>query len=153
MKIHHLGVDAPDNFIDGREGRLVEALSQAQSAGFTLAELSIPSLSVIINGELVSRRLETIRQCIAPFDLKYTVHAPGRTNLAFGRNFELEYKVLESSLRFAGAIGASVLVYHSGLQALDAARTGMASLPDEEELARGAEREIAGVAEVGADCG
>ena len=42
-----------------------------------------------------------------------------------------------------GAIGARILVYHSGLQALDAARTGMARLPDDDELRRGREREAA----------
>lgn len=156
MKIRDIGVDAPDQFIDGRCGRLVDALSHARSAGFTLAELSIPSLSVIINGDLVSQRVSAIREAIAPFDLRYSVHAPGRSNLAFGRDPELEYRVLEACVRFTGAIGARVLVYHSGLQALDAARAGADSLPSDEELARGAEREVAALrklAPIAADAG
>ena len=143
MKVHGLGIDIPDQRVDGRRQVLVDALTQAQDLGFQLAELSIPSLNVIINGELIPQRAEAIKQVIAPFDLRYSVHAPGRTNLAFGRDPELEYRVLEACVRFCHAIDARALVYHSGLQALDAARTGMAGLPSDEELARGAEREAA----------
>ncbi len=143
MRVHGLGIDIPDQRVDGRRQVLVDELTHAQNVGFSLAELSIPSLNVIINGELIPQRAETIKQAVAPFDLRYSVHAPGRTNLAFGRDPELEYRVLEACVRFCHAIGARALVYHSGLQALDAARTGMAGLPSDEELARGAEREVA----------
>ena len=143
MKVHNLGIDIPDTRVDGRRQILIDELAHAQTVGFGLAELSMPSLNVIINGELISQRVETIRQALAPFDLRYSVHAPGRTNLAFGPDLDLEYRVLKACVRFCHAIGARVLVYHSGLQALDAARAGRAPLPDEDELARGAEREVA----------
>ncbi len=154
MKVGSIGVDIPDTYVDGSRQRLVESLRRAQDLGFQLAELSIPSLNVIFNGELIARRVDDIRQTIAPFDLRYSVHAPGRTNLAFGSDRDIEYQVLESCVRFTSAIGGRVLVYHSGLQALDAARTGAGSLPSEDELARGAEREAAALkklAKVAAD--
>ncbi len=156
MKIHAIGIDIPDTQVDGSRRALVEELAQAQSLGFTLAELSIPSLNVIINGNLIPQRVEAIREAIARYDLRYSVHAPGRTNLGFGANPELECRVLEACLRFCGAIGARVLVYHSGLQALDAARSGTAPLPSDDELARGAEREVAALrklAAIAADLG
>lgn len=156
MKIHGLGIDIPDTQVDGSRRVLVDTLDHAQSVGYTLAELSIPSLNVIMNGALISQRVEAIRRTIAPFDLRYSVHAPGRTNLAFGPDPDLEYRVLEASLRFCGAIGAKVLVYHSGLQALDASRSGIAPLPSGDELARGAEREVAALrrlAPIAADLG
>ena len=143
MKVHGLGIDIPDKLIDGRRQVLIDTLTHAQTVGFSVAELPIPGLNVIMNGELIPQRLEAVRKTIAPFDLRYSVHAPGRTNLAFGKDLDMEYRVLESCLRFTQAVGARVLVYHSGLQALDAARTGTASLPSEDELARGAEREVA----------
>lgn len=143
MRIHRLGIDIPDTQVDGSRRVLVDELAHVQSLGFTLAELSIPSLNVIMNGELIPQRVEAVKQALAHFDLRYSVHAPGRTNLAFRPDPEVEYRVLEACVRFCGAIGAKVLVYHSGLQALDAARTGLAPLPDDEELASGAEREAA----------
>jgi len=143
MKIHALGIDVPDKKVDGRRQILIDTLSQARSAGFSLAELSIPSLNVIMNGELAPQRLEAIKNVTTRFDLRYSVHAPGRANLAFGRDPELEFRVLESCLRLTQAVGARVLVYHSGLQAMDAARAGTAALPGADELARGAEREVA----------
>lgn len=156
MKIRGIGIDIPDTQVDGSRHVLVEELARAQSLGFTLAELSLPSLNVIMNGELIPQRVAAIQAAIAPFDLRYSVHAPGRTNLAFGADPELECRVLEASVRFCGAIGAQVLVYHSGLQALDAARTGTAPLPSDDELARGAEREVAALqklAPIAADLG
>ena len=156
MKIHGIGIDIPDTEVDGSRCVLVEALAQAQSLGFTLAELSIPSLNVIMNGELIDQRVAAIVEALAPFDLRYSVHAPGRTNLAFRPDPDLEYRVLEACVRFCGAIGAQVLVYHSGLQALDAARTGLRPLPSDDELARGAEREVAALsklAPIAADLG
>lgn len=156
MKIHGLGINVPDNVIDGRRQVLVDWLSNVERVGYSVAELSIPSLNVIFNGELIRSRLEAVRRSIARFDLRYSVHAPGRANLAFGSDPDLEYRVLESCIRFTHAIGARVLVYHSGLQALDAARTGTASLPSDEELAGGAEREAAALrklAPIAADLG
>ena len=156
MKIQGLGVDIPDNYVDGRRQRLIETLARAQDLGFQLAELSINSLNVIMNGELIPERVAAIQAAIAPFDLRYSVHAPGRTNLAFGADHAMECRVLEACIRFCGAIGARAVVYHSGLQALDAARTGTAALPDEAALARGADREVAALrrlAPVAADHG
>lgn len=143
MKVLGLGVDIPDTQVAGSRRVLIEALAHVQSKGYKLAELSLPSLNVIINGELVPQRVAAIKQALQPFDLRYSAHAPGRTNLAFGADSDMEYRVLEACVRFCGAIGAQVLVYHSGLQALDAARTGAAPLPGDDELARGTEREAA----------
>ena len=143
MKVRGLGIDISDSIIVGRRQGLIDTLTQAAALGFDLGELPIPGLNVVINGELIPQRVEAVRQVTEQFDLRWSVHAPGRTNLAFGPDPALEYRVLEACVRFSGAIGARVLVYHSGLQALDAARTGTARLPSDAELARGAEREVA----------
>ena len=143
MRIHGLGINISDDYVDGRRQRLVDTLARAQGHGYSVAELGITGLNVIFNGELIPQRVEAIREAIAPYALRYSVHAPGRTNLAFGQDHLLEYRVLEACIKLAHAIGARVVVYHSGLQALDAARTGAASLPSDSELARGAEQEVA----------
>ena len=110
MKVQGIGIDIPDNQVDGRRQVLIDTLKQARAAGFTLAELSIPSLNVIMNGELIPERVAAIQASIAPFDLRFSVHAPGRTNLAFSQDLGLEYRVLEACVRFCHAIGAPVLV-------------------------------------------
>ena len=69
MRIHGLGIDIPDTQVDGSRRVLVGELERAQSLGFALAELSIPSLTVIMNGELIAQRVEAIKQAIAPFDV------------------------------------------------------------------------------------
>jgi len=90
MKIHGLGIDIPDKQVDGRQQVLIDTLTQAQAVGFSVAELPIPGLNVIMNGELIRERVEAILEIIAPFDLRFSVHAPGRTNLAFGQDHDMD---------------------------------------------------------------
>jgi sugar phosphate isomerase/epimerase len=142
MKINGFGKDISDNFVDGHMSRLREYLSYVQQMGFDVAELGVSGLNVIINGRLFPEQVERVKAVLADYPLRYTVHAPNRTNLAFRRDTALEKAVLTACVEFCGAIEARTLVYHSGLQALDAARTGLTSLPDTDALQRGAAREV-----------
>jgi sugar phosphate isomerase/epimerase len=143
MKVNYIGINVPGNHIDGRRDRLEGYLAYIQEIGYAQAELPAHGLNVIINGELVPKRVKAVKQALSRFDLRRSVHAPNRTNLAFGPDLDMEYKVLEGCVRFCHEVGANILVYHSGLQALDAARAGRAPLPDADALARGAEQEVA----------
>ncbi len=128
---------------DGFLSSLEEALRHITDIGFTGAEINAHSTSAIVNGQLRSRQVERIKAILRQFDLHYTVHAPNRLNLAYGEPADMQADVLRACLEFCGAIGARVLVYHSGLQALDAVRAGLRGLLTEEELAAGREREVA----------
>jgi sugar phosphate isomerase/epimerase len=145
MKMSGIGINVDDRTVDGRLSVLESYLRYVQDIAYDVGEVSIPGLDVVINGRLNPDRLKAVQQILTRFHLRYSVHAPGRANLAFGANRDLDFQVLEASLRFCNAIGARILVYHSGLQALDMARTGTAALPDADELARGREREIDGL--------
>lgn len=59
MRIHGLGIDSPDKFVDGRS--LIETPRQAQELGCQAAELSIASLNVIMYGELIAERVAAIQ--------------------------------------------------------------------------------------------
>lgn len=148
MKIHGLGKDISDSFVDGRRDRLDQCLAYTQELGYGVAELGITGLSIIINGALVSQRVQSVKSTLDQYDFRYSVHAPNRTNLAFSNNYELEKRVLIACIEFCHEIGARTLVYHSGLQALNAARTGAVALPGDDELAQGVEREIAALREL-----
>jgi sugar phosphate isomerase/epimerase len=89
-----------------------------------------------------------VKGVLSRFDLRYTVHAPNRTNLAYGANHELEKSVLRACVEFCEQIGARVLVYHSGLQALDAARTGYVMLPDDTVMKNGKRQEVTALGEL-----
>jgi sugar phosphate isomerase/epimerase len=148
MKVHGLGKDVGDNYIVGRLSRLEESLTYYQQLGYTVAEVPITGLNVVVNGQLLSHRVKMVKEVLSRFPFIYTVHGPNRTNLAYGYNHELEKSVLRASIQFCAEIGAKRLVYHSGLQALSAARTGTVALPDDDELKRGAEREIIAFREI-----
>lgn len=142
MKINGIGKDVSDGYIDGRLERLEQCLIYYSELGYTVAELPITGLSVVVNGKLFQPRVMRVQEILEKYDFRYTVHAPNRTNLAYGYNHDLEKSVLEASVQFCHIIGAKRLVYHSGLQALDAAHTGTVFLPSDEELKRGMEHEI-----------
>jgi sugar phosphate isomerase/epimerase len=148
MKIHGIGKDVSDDYIVGHLSKLEEALTYYDQLGYTVAEVPIGGLNVVVNGQLLQHRVKMVQEVLQRFPFRYTVHAPNRTNLAYGANHELEKAVLRASIEFCGEIGAQRLVYHSGLQALNAARTGTVSLPNDDELKRGAEREIIALKEI-----
>ncbi|MBZ0300556.1 MAG: sugar phosphate isomerase/epimerase, partial [Anaerolineae bacterium] len=83
-----------------------------------------------------------VREVLARYDFHYTVHAPNRTNLAYGYDLPMDEAVLRACIEFCGQIDADILVYHSGLQAIEYVRTGTYPLPTLDELQRGAEREV-----------
>ncbi len=142
MHIRSLGIAADGGLIDGRLGRLREILAYIEALGFDHAEIPVEGVSAVINGHLHRTQLDRVLDVLGETELHYTVHAPNRLNLAFGVDDALERAVFEACLQFSRAIGSPVMVYHSGLQALNAARVGRAPLPDPEGLARGAEREV-----------
>lgn len=142
MKIHGIGKDVSSGYIDGRLDRLEQCLKYYSELGYTVAEVPITGLSVVVNGHLLPSRVQRVTEVLAKYDFRYTVHAPNRTNLAYGNNLDLEKSVLTASIEFCQMIGAKRLVYHSGLQALDAAHTDTAMLPSDDDLQRGKEQEI-----------
>ncbi len=143
MHITAISLAVASGLQDGHLTSLEAALRHITDLGFTGAELTPHSVSAIINGQLHSPQVQRVQAILRQFDLQYTVHAPNRVNLAFGEPAEMQAEVLRACLAFCGAIGASILVYHSGLQALDAARAGLRALPSDEELAAGRRREVA----------
>lgn len=94
-------------------------LQEIHDAGFTHCELSAPSLSVRINGELHPKRIELLRSVLTSVPLQYTLHGTEVASARGGNLVDvtdpLQELTVESDVRLAAAIGASVLVYHSGM--------------------------------------
>jgi sugar phosphate isomerase/epimerase len=136
---------------------LARCLDDHQAQGFRLVELNPHPFHLIIDGEVHQPSLRDWAAVLRNFDLRYTIHGLDRLNLAYDPRHELCRRVMRSQIEVCGAIGASTLVHHSGLQALDAVRYGVRrTLLTEEELAEGAEREVDAfreLAPVAADAG
>ncbi len=81
--------------------------------------------------------------------LRYSVHGISRLNLAYDPRHDLAKRIMRCQIEISKAVGASRLVHHSGLQALDAARLGLRqSLLSDEELTEGASREVEALREL-----
>ena len=133
----------------GSLAQLADDLAFFQSCGFDGVELSAHGLDVVVHGRLQQRQVERVQAITKRFDLVYTVHAPNRLNLAFPQRgpggtpeLALEQDVFAACLDFSAAIGAKVMVYHSGLIALHEATFGLAALPDDETLERARQQEV-----------
>jgi len=142
MDITAISLAVGSGLQDGLLSSLEAALRHITQLGFTGAEITVQAVSAVVNGRLHKPQVQRVQALLSQFDLYYTVHAPNRLNLAFGEPAEMQFDVLRACIEFCGAIGAPILVYHSGLQALDAARAGLRSLPTEEELREGYKREV-----------
>jgi sugar phosphate isomerase/epimerase len=71
-------------------------------------------LGVILGGDLDPARLRIVQELLLEADLAYTVHAPLEVNLMDLSAHEAQRGVLEASIRFAGTVGAGVVVCHAG---------------------------------------
>jgi len=156
INVHDIGI-CLDPVLASRPQQLERSLAHFQALGFRLVEINPSPFGPIIDGELRRPQLETLLAVLKNFDLRYSVHGLDRLNLAYDPRYELCRRIMVCQIELCRAIGASTLVYHSGLQALDAARHGVrTSLLSDEELAEGAQREIRAfkdLAPVAADAG
>jgi len=155
MEITGIGINGDVGRLGGSLERLVEDLTFFQKCGFDGVEVSVDGLDAVIGGRLVQSQMDRIRAITEQFDFVYTVHSPGRMNLAFpawgpGRapDIEMEKAVFAAYLDACAAIGAGVMVYHSGLIALHEFAHGLGPLPDEEALEAGRAREVSALREL-----
>lgn len=79
-------------------------------------EVCPQGLGIIVGGEIDWHRLAPVKEVLAAADLEYTVHPPLRLNLMDLDRLELQRSILESGVRFAGEIGAPVVVCHAGVR-------------------------------------
>jgi sugar phosphate isomerase/epimerase len=155
MDITGICINADVGRLGGSLERLVEDLTYFQQCGFDGVEIAVDGLDAVIGGKLEQFQVERIRAITDQFDFVYTVHAPGRMNLAFpaqgpGYTPDLaqEKAVFVACLDFCAQIGARVMVYHSGLIALHEFAYGLGPLPDGEQLDAGRMREVSALGEI-----
>lgn len=155
MHIRGICLNGDVGYLGGSLARLEELLAACQACGFDGVELSIDGLDVMIGGRLVPRLVDRVLAVVERYNLLYTIHDPGRLNLAFpaaGRNgapdLEMEKAVFAGCLEFCAAVGAGVLVYHSGLIGLRQAAVAGELLPDEAALAAARAQEAAALGEL-----
>lgn len=97
-------------------GRLADDLEVLKELGPDFVEVCPQRLGVILGGQIDWGRMEAVRALLAAAGLGYTVHPPLRLNLMDLDRLELQRSILESGVRFAGEIGASVVVCHAGVR-------------------------------------
>ncbi len=118
MAFRSVGINHPRP--DGLAG-LLGNLETLRAAGAGFVELWIADLGVILGGRLDEHRLGEVREVLLAASLtsglSYTVHAPLEADLMDLDRREVQRDVLLSSVRFAGGIGAPVVVCHAGQRA------------------------------------
>src|SRR5919112_856625 len=113
MAIKSVGVNQPWSCLNGLFG-LAGDLEFLKSCGADFVELMPAELGVILGGALDQTRLRIVQELLLEADLAYTVHAPLEVNLMDLSAHEAQRDVLETSICFAGRVGAGVVVCHAG---------------------------------------
>ena len=97
---------------------LRETLDRIAGIGFTHAEISAKSLAVACGGRLLPRRLEALHVALDGVPVRLTVHGTNVSSARAGNLMDVttpnQRRVAEADLALAAAIGAEVLVLHSG---------------------------------------
>lgn len=150
MKIHNIGIAYGIPAGPRRWARLEEGLGWIADQGYNLVEMNPHSVGVIINGKVRADVLADYVAVLNNFDLHYTIHGLNRLNLAYDPRHALCMQIMRAQLEVCRAVGAKVLVYHSGLQALDLVRYGVRRmLLSDDELIVGAKHEVQALRELG----
>lgn len=150
MQIVHIGIAFGISAGPRRWARLEEGLGWLADRGYKLVEMNPHSLAVIVHGEVRADVLADYVAVLRNFDLQYTIHGLNRLNLAYDPRHERCKQIMRAQIAVCQAVGAEVLVYHSGLQALDLVHYGVRrTLLSEYELLVGAEQEVTALRELG----
>lgn len=150
MQITNIGIAFGISAGPRRWARLEEGLGWIADQGYKLVEMNPHSLAIIVNGAVRQDVLTDYVAVLNNFDLHYTIHGLNRLNLAYDPRHELCKAIMRTQLEVCQAVEAKVLVYHSGLQALDLVRYGVRrTLLSDYELLIGAEQEVAALRELG----
>jgi sugar phosphate isomerase/epimerase len=113
MAFRSVGINQPWKRPESLFG-LAEDLEASKRAGADFVELMPHNLGVILGGNLDSSRLLPVQELLLEAGLDYTVHAPLEVNLMDLAARQVQRDVLDASLRFAGSIGAQIVVCHAG---------------------------------------
>lgn len=108
--------------LDGRSGQPLSALrtmlDRIAGLGFTHAEISAKSLAVACGGKLLPARLESLQAVLDGVTIGLTVHGTNVSSARAGNLMDIttpnQRRVAEADLALAVAIGAEILVIHSG---------------------------------------
>jgi len=114
MQLQGIGIDINDERVHGDLHVLRDELDYFRRCGFDTVELTTSGLYFIFNGDLDRERTRKIREVLSQYPFHYTLHLPDVLNLCNGPDPVLDLAIFSSCIDFAAAIGARVLVYHSG---------------------------------------
>ncbi len=148
MTITGIGINGDGGRLAGSLAILEEDLAYFAACGYDAVELSTTGLDVVANGKVRWQQVERVRAVCEKFPFTYTIHPPNRLNLAYGPNHQLERDNFLAVLEVCAALGARVMVYHSGLIALERVRAGLRGLPDEAEREEAAAQEVTALQEL-----
>ena len=93
---------------------LAASLDRFEALGATHAELSLSQEDVIVGGRVVPKRRDELARICAARRLAYTVHGPLCGNFMDEAHLDQHKAVVTSMLELCDAVGADVLVQHTG---------------------------------------
>ncbi|NWG20688.1 MAG: sugar phosphate isomerase/epimerase [Chloroflexi bacterium] len=143
MQITNIGIAAARPDAPPTLAGLEETLGRLRDMGYTLVELDPSGFATIVDGQVRHRQLADLAVVLRNSGLRFSIHGISRLNLAYDPRHDLCRRIMTCQIEICRVLGATRLVYHSGLQALDLARSGVRrTLLTDDELAAGARREV-----------
>lgn len=102
---------------NGQRGDLADldaALGRIEDAGADYAELTLCAEDLVVDGRLLTRRVDRLERICARRKLAYTVHGPICINLMDTENLALHRAAARAYVELCAVVGAESLVTHTG---------------------------------------
>ncbi|TWH45536.1 sugar phosphate isomerase/epimerase [Sporomusa sp. KB1] len=112
MKIKGIAINADASVIDGSLAVLQRELDYYQEQGFSYVELSPHGVGAIYGGRLDRTRMIELKELLARYPFRYTVHGLNPLNLMAADPVNRIGFI--ASLEFTAAVNAEIMVYHAG---------------------------------------
>ncbi len=112
-----IGINLPS--VGSEPDYIRKKLSTIAEDGFNCVEISLDTVPLIINGEIKKDYVTFLKELLSEYHFIYTGHIGRGVDLRNLENFELQKKVLFSSIEVSSLLGINLLVLHYEQQSKD----------------------------------
>jgi sugar phosphate isomerase/epimerase len=99
---------------DGSAESMAADLRHYADIGAEYAELCLGTVDILAGGRVIASRLAALKRTVGEFPLKYSVHGLVSSNLMRSTTLRHQMDVTKALIQVCDAVGAGLLVQHSG---------------------------------------
>lgn len=101
-------------YLEGDLSRLDARLAHMAEIGCTGAEITAVGLDAVVSCRMIPGRVARLREIVAQYPLRYSMHAPIAINLMDAAHADIMQRAARVAIELAAEVGAGAVVIHPG---------------------------------------